>query len=86
MRLDSRITVPELLPAFQAYAGSSLRPFFEHVHLEDDVVADCAARAVESRDAEGLRLARLVLRLSREQRSRLRAALRARCPAVGVIA
>ena len=76
MRIDPKPTVPEVLPIALEYyedhpMGGSL-----HVVLEDGNVADkhvlmCAEWAAEKGDVPGLRLARILLRMSRPQRSRL---------------
>jgi hypothetical protein len=80
MRLECRPTVPEVEPAFRAYSGEALRPFLEARRLTRERVAECVELAVERRDAEGTRLARMLFRLSAAQRQALRRTLKA--PAV----
>lgn len=77
MRLDQKPTVPEVLPLALAYHAQHPVWGSLHIVLEDGNVADkhvlgCAETAAERDDAEGLRLARLLLRMSKTQRSRLR--------------
>jgi hypothetical protein len=75
MRIDPRPTLPEVLPAFQAYEGAALRPFLVSPATTEAVLEACDRAAVEHRDPEGLRLARRLRRLSGAQRRGLRALL-----------
>ncbi len=77
MRLDPRPTVPSLLPAFRSYAGGSLRPFLRCGKVTLERIAECAELAAERRDREGQDLVRALLRLSADQRRRLRKLLTA---------
>jgi hypothetical protein len=77
LRLDPKPTVPEVLPLAIAYHAQ--HPVWGNLHivLEDGNVADkhvlfCAEKAAEVDDHEGLHLARLLLRMSKTQRTRLR--------------
>jgi hypothetical protein len=76
MRLDPRPTVPEVLPAFRSYRGEALRPLTSS-HLTAERIADCATAALERGDREGVRLARILLGMSRAQRQQLRKGLTA---------
>ena len=76
MRLDRPATIPELEPAFRAYSGEALRPFLDARRLTRERVAECVELAVERRDAEGTRLARMLFRLSVAQRQALRRTLK----------
>ena len=75
MRLDARPTLPELRPAFVAYSGPALVPFLRARHVTQERLAECVEIAVTARDAEGARLARLLFRLSANQRQELRRSL-----------
>ena len=62
-------TLRELLPAFRCYRGRALAPLLEHRRkLTQEALVECAEAAAERRDVEGLRLARVLLALSVEQR------------------
>jgi len=74
----SKPTIPQVLPAFVAYreiAGNgcwgSLHIVLEDNNVEDHSVRFCIEWAEEHDDMEGADLARLLLKMSRSQRSRL---------------
>lgn len=72
MRLDPRPTLPEIEPAFRAYSGEALRPFLAARRVTEERLVECAELALAGRDTEGLRLARLLVRLSPIQRQALK--------------
>lgn len=84
MRLDPRPTVPEVAPAVRAYRGEALRPFLEARKVTRERLMECMELAVERGDHEGARLARTLLRLSRQQRRVLRRALAVPAPTVQI--
>lgn len=82
MRIDPKPTIPEVLPIAQAYyvkhpIGGNLHIVLDDANFGDADVIFCASAAAEGGDKEGLRLARLLLQMSRTQRRRLRALLHA---------
>lgn len=72
-------TVPEVLPLVRAYRdagnplGGSLHVVLDDGNVEDYFVRACLERCVENGDVEGERLARLLLRMSKTQRTKLSA-------------
>ena len=75
MRLDRPATVPDLEPEYRAYTGEALEPFLEAHRVTQKRVIECIEKGVATRDKEGTRLARRLLRFSNCQRERLRLAL-----------
>ena len=75
MRLDRPATVPDLEPDYKAYRGEALVPFLEARIVTEKSVMACIELGVATRDKEGTRLARRLLRFSNSQRQRLRRAL-----------
>lgn len=71
-------TVPEVLPIAQAYyakpgncVGGSLHVVLDDDNVEDSHVEFCRTVAVEAGDEDGIRLADLLLRMSKTQRLKL---------------
>ena len=60
---------------FCAYEGDALRPFLESRQLTPETLAECVEVAVERRDQEGTRLARILVTLPKTKREALRRAL-----------
>lgn len=78
-----RPTVPEVLEQAKAY-GASLGEYhaWGHLHialedgnLEDDSILFCAERAVEDGDADGARIAEMLLAMTGTQRRKIYASL-----------
>lgn len=61
-------TVRAVLPEFRRYQGPALEPLAAEGRLTRERIVECAEAAAERRDGEGLRLARVLLALSVEQR------------------
>lgn len=78
MKPNAEITIPEVVADFAAYflkpdngAWGSMHIVLEDNNLRDAHVDFCIKYADEAGDTEGARLARLLRRMSRTQRSRL---------------
>jgi len=81
VRIDPKPTVPEVLPLAIAYVerhpiGGNLHIVLDGRNFGDHHVLLCAEQAAEAGDRDGVRLARILLRMSRIQRRRLNALLR----------
>ena len=72
MRLDRPPTAPAVVPLLRAYRGV---PYLEAGYTDERVVV-CLEAAAERGDRAGVRLGRLLLRLSPQQRKRARLSLR----------
>jgi hypothetical protein len=76
--LPNKPTVPEVVPVVAAYyakpgnsLGGSLHVVLEDDNAEDYFVRSCRERAALEGDSDGVRLAELLLRMSRTQRLKL---------------
>lgn len=71
-----KLTVPDVIERFRAYHATnpvwgSLHIVLEDHNVEDSSVRFCVQYAEQTGDVEGAELARVLLTLSRTQRSRL---------------
>lgn len=76
VRFLAKPTVPDVLPEFRAYltehsAWGALHIVLDDYNVTDDSVRFCIASAQEAGDAEGERLAGILLRMSKTQRLKL---------------
>jgi hypothetical protein len=78
MAVDGKITIPEVIDGFANYyrqpgnaAWGSLHCVLDDGNVRDKDVQGCIDHAVEKGDAEGERLGRILLTLTKSQRLRL---------------
>lgn len=75
---SAKIHIPEVLDDFAAYvlknpAWGSLHIVLDDGNIHDDHVRWCIGHAEETGDAEGARLGRILLQMSKSQRMRIAA-------------
>jgi len=71
-------TIPEILPLLKAYGekdgnevGGNLHIVLDDGNVNDSDVVFCLERAKETNDVDGVKLAELLLKMSKTQRSKL---------------
>ena len=86
MNRSDKPTVPEVLPLVRAYyqkpgniVGGNLHMVLDDANVEDQHVSFCLEIAKERNDDDGVRIAELLLRMSKTQRYKV-----ARCPKRGM--
>ena len=78
MNTDQKPTIPEVLPIIQEYyqkpgngVGGNLHIVLEDGNIENRHIRSCLRRARENEDLEGIKIAELLLRMSKTQRRKL---------------
>ena len=69
-------TIPDVMPLVDAYycknpTGGSLHIVLDDGNVDDSHVVFCLKRAEENNDLDGVRIAKLLLRMSKTQRLKL---------------